>query len=248
LVGPCRQITQRWATRVAGGAHSTGTGPTAANKLHTALVEHLGKDQVVVRKQPQHSKVPAAAGDNALDEDLRTLLGEVYRDQPLRLMRELEKLALLPTSDGRSLTVGDWRTFSTETAAADGFALARAVLRRDLAGADAQLRQWRAAGGKPSTVGRDLLGAIGFVLRQALAFRLLVAHGTPGTQAAKQVRGRLTPSDRKAINAWRIRDLAAVLDQLVRLDRDLKSSSVRAETALAHWLMWVLAPQDGRAA
>ncbi|RMF19392.1 MAG: hypothetical protein D6761_00485 [Candidatus Dadabacteria bacterium] len=193
---------------------------------------------VDVQKEPATSgraAVEQAASETgvALSPDLRSLLDEAFATEPLRLQRELEKLALLDP-DGPA-DVGHWKSISALPGVVDGWLFARAVLDRDLGQADAILQSWREQGGGSHTAGRDLLGAVSWVLRQMMQYKIQLVRTGNAREAARAVVGRFSSADQKRAGAWSLPQLAAALDELRDLDRKLKRSSVPADRLLFDW-------------
>ncbi len=168
-----------------------------------------------------------------LDDELKALMTEVYGDQPQVLRNELEKLSLLV--DGRPATVSDWRSISAAPGAVDGWRFARAVMGRDLTTANEILETWTAEGGSGHTAGRDLLGAVGYVLRQYLLYKLHLAAGASRSEAARRTPGRFGPSDQSQAAKWTVTDIANALNALRDLDRGLKRYSIPADLQLYQW-------------
>lgn len=190
----------------------------------------------------QNTPVASAAAvsktlDLQLDPDLKVLLDQAFGGDPLRLTRELEKLSLLKP-DGK-VSVDDWRGVSAEPGVVDGWRFARAVMARDLVTADRTLKTWVDEGGGSHSAGRDLLGAVSYVLRQYMLFKVAVARGQSPGEAARSVPGRFIPEDQRYAASWSLQQLGNALSELVVLDRGLKSSSLPAEMQLFRWCVAV---------
>lgn len=194
-------------------------------------------------------KVETAAGGDAaaspealagsagirLAPDLAALLRDLKGDDAMQLRLEIEKLSLLVESGGE-VSLDHWREVSSAGAAADGFRIGRVVLARDAAAIDAALTDWSNGGGGDGSV-PALLGGAGYVLRVALAWRILTASGVAPDEARRRLRARFDAADQRAARLWSIADLAAMLSELRALDRGCKSLAMPAGRQLARWCM-----------
>lgn len=206
----------------------------AGDKLAAAIAAVVPTDVQREGAAGGSATVPAAF-DRDVSPDLRALLSDLYSDQPLKLALELEKAALFDP-DG-PVTEAAWRAVSSAPGVVDGFRFARAVLARDLPAAQATLNAWIEAGGSAHSAGRDLLGAVAYVLRQALTYRLLIARRVAPPEAARKTPGRFGREEQDAVSRWKVPDLAAALSDLMALDRQLKRSRVPADVALFAWCL-----------
>lgn len=185
----------------------------------------------------------AKAAGVRLAPDLAALLRELKGDDAMQLRLEVEKLSLLVESGGE-VTLDDWREVSSAGAAADGFRIGRVVLARDAAAIEAALADWSAGGSGDGSV-PALLGGAGYVLRVALAWRILTASGVAPDEARRRLRARFDAADQRAARLWSVAELAAMLSELRALDRGCKSLAMPAGRQLARWCM--RAVEGGRA-
>lgn len=184
-----------------------------------------------------NASVMAKALNIQIDPDLRALLEQAFADDPIRMKNEIEKLALL--LPGGTADIEIWRGISSEPGAVDGWRFARAVMARDLPTAEAILKTWASEGGGSHSAGRDLLGALAYVLRQYMLYKLNLAKGQGAGQAAKATPGRFGSDDQKAASTWSLAQLGHALSELVVLDRQLKSTSFAADLQLFRWCVSV---------
>lgn len=209
------------------------------------LGELLGAAEVPggVRSQTEDARKSERPEDLArsrgfrLTPELANLLAEQLGQDPMAMRLEVEKLELL--AEGGEVDLDAWREVSAAGAAVDGWRFARAVMARDVGAAWQALEQWVALGGNASSAGRDLVGAVGYVVRQYLSYRLLVATGSSPDEAARRTPGRFMPADRAAAGRWTVPALAEALTGLVELDRELKSVPLPAEHLLFRWCLRV---------
>lgn len=180
----------------------------------------------------------AASAGIRLVPELAELLAELKGGDAMQLRLEIEKLALLVDAGGE-VTLDRWREVSSSGAAADGFRIGRAVLARDAAAIQKALDDWEASGGGDSGV-PALLGGIGYVMRVALAWRVLTASGLPPDEARRQLRARFDAADQQSVRRWSVADLATMLSELRALDRGCKSLQMPAGRQLAHWCLRAL--------
>jgi hypothetical protein len=142
-------------------------------------------------------------------------LDSLCEGHPLRrkLLAELIILASYPESP--SLETLRW--FLLEDPRFDGMRFAHKVALRDLVGAAEEIRRWESQGGSHGAIGRDLLGAVGYRLRQLLKERI-------------EKRGQRE----KGPSILEIRDL---LEALRELDRMLKTTSIPPGILLRHFIL-----------
>ena len=190
---------------------------------------------VAIKNEPAGSFRPHSVEGAQPAKELLTLLNEIYHDKPLRLQRELEKIGL--TQESGAVSIQEWREISSDPGSVDGWNFARSVMRKEIAKASEALDTWKATGGSGSNAGRDLLGALGYVVRQYLIFRLGLALGENAAAAAKKTPGRFSREDQHCASRWSLAELGTALSGLVELDRDLKSRPVPAEELLFYWCL-----------
>jgi DNA polymerase III delta subunit len=140
----------------------------------------------------------------SLPVEIQQELDRLCEGHPLRrkILAELITLASYPEPPGLETL----RWFLLEDPRFDGMRFAQKVALGDLIGALEEIRRWEDQGGSPATIGRDLLGAVGYRLRQLLKEKI--------EKRAHQQRG---PSPL---------EIGALLEALRELDRLLKTASI----------------------
>lgn len=209
-----------------------------ADKLSEALRAVEGLKPVIENAGGGAAATPeslAASAGIRLAPELAALLAELKGDDAMQLRLEIEKLALLVDAGGE-VTLDGWREVSSAGAAADGFRIGRVVLARDAAAIRTALDDWEAGGGGDSGV-PALLGGIGYVIRVALAWRVLTASGLSPDDARRQLRARFDAADQRSARRWSVADLATMLSELRALDRGCKSLQMPAGRQLARWCL-----------
>lgn len=165
--------------------------------------------------------------DRVFDEDLpaevREELKRLCEGQPLRrfYLLELLRLAAHPNPPRRS----DLLWFFPREGRFDGMRFAQWLSEGNLLKALEEIRAWEQEGGVAATIGRDLLGAVGYRLRALLKDRL---------------RQRFNRVQSGSI--YSLEDLRNLLEALKELDRLLKTTTLPASLLLRQFVIGAILP------
>ena len=178
-----------------------------------------------------------------LDTQCSRFLVELVGDDPGRLCSEMDKLAVY-VAPRKSVTLADIENLVGQNRMFDAFCVIDAISTGQIGPALARLRNMLAA---DKSAEFTVVGAFGFHFRRLFRAKAMVEKGTSPQQAAAQSGVRFKQQEFiSQLNRMTLRQLAAVMAELGRIDFGLKTGLTSAPVAVERLITNIFLQQSKR--